>query len=182
MMKQLCVDFDPAPFLLMRWNNDVKKGRKRLLFEGWQVMSAKVKRENSAIFKMYCGRCSWTTCCLHCRSTSSSFGRSFLDHGSWSEGRFGVMFITVTALSRIIFVGSSRAESVWTFFVHRGDTHHFWYFGRRVSGRHLHDDTHCLPGGTSVSAPCCHESFRLMARSSKTNLVPSIVYGVTWFA
>ena len=47
--------------------------------------------------------------------------------------------------------------------------------------RHLRDNTHCLQGGISVSVPCCHEFPRLMARSSKTNLVPAIVHGVTCF-
>ena len=42
-------------------------------------------------------------------------------------------------------------------------------------------DTHCLQSGISVSAPRCHEFFGSMARSSKTNLVPAIVHGVTCF-
>ena len=105
---------------------------------------------------MYCGHRSWTTCCLYFRSTLSSFGRSFLDHGSCGEGRFGVMLVTVTVLSGISFVDSSWVVSVWTFFVHRGDTHHFCYFGRRVSGT-----LRCLQGGISVSAPCCHEFFQI---------------------
>ena len=132
MMNQLCADFDPALFFLLRWKNDVKR-KAEATFEGWQVMSAKVKRENSVTFKMYSGRRSWTTCCIYFRSTSSSFDRSFLDHGSLVEGRFGVMFVTVTALSGISFIDSSWVVLVWTFFVHRGDTHHFCYFGRRVS-------------------------------------------------
>ena len=42
-------------------------------------------------------------------------------------------------------------------------------------------DTQCLQSGISVSAPRCHDFFGSMARSSKTNLVPAIVHGVTCF-
>ena len=65
---------------------------------------------------------------------------------------------------------------MWTFFVHRGDTHHFCYFGRRVSG------TLIVFRVASVSGRHVATNFsRLMARSSKANLVPAIVQGVTCF-
>ena len=41
--------------------------------------------------------------------------------------------------------------------------------------RHLRHNTHCPRGGTSVSAPCCHESCSALPRPSNTNLVPTIV-------
>ena len=44
---------------------------------------------------------------------------------------------------------------------------------------HLRDNTHSSRGGTSVLAPCCHESCSALSRPSNTNLVPTIVYGVT---